>query len=433
MLPRSVYLPPLGSPLDRKESSQRWLAHEDNLINATWRIIPRMSSLAWIDFDEAERQRTQRIMALFQERESRDELGLGAIRDSIADHLFPGTSTIQTRLRYMLFIPWLFLMVESEDVPESRRREEARHLEIRLARALRAGGESLGIFGRFAGAQLQRLPSAVYWAGLGAWGIRLFPGSIDSYFASVSSLKRPHGIPADEDPALTERAPVLWSPTLPASPNDWLDKTVFRLTVDEAQFIIDRLIATQPLALLTILAQEGIDAESDYIWTHPHLAAFPAPARSLVRHGEIFSHLMHGAALLYNLTLSELRERDDWIADYRERLQRWADELDLAALRTWSLDDFWNAVEHPAHNILPAARRFVGQWRDLVNNGATRIASIPAARQIVEARERRLKTSQSRYANHAVRDRWSGASGVNRLSFRWSQVQSYLRDLADAG
>ena len=58
-----------------------------------------MSSLAWIDFDEAERQRAQRIMALFQERESRDELGLGGIRDSIADHLFPGTSTIQTRLR----------------------------------------------------------------------------------------------------------------------------------------------------------------------------------------------------------------------------------------------------------------------------------------------------------------------------------------------
>ena len=65
-----------------------------------------MSSLAWIDFDEAERQRAQRIMSLFQERESRDELGLGGIRDSIADHLFPGTSTIQTRLRYMLFIPW---------------------------------------------------------------------------------------------------------------------------------------------------------------------------------------------------------------------------------------------------------------------------------------------------------------------------------------
>ncbi len=80
-----------------------------------------MSSLAWIDFDEAERQRAQRIMALFQERESRDELGLGAIRDSIADHLFPGTSTIQTRLRYMLFIPWLFRMLEGRDDARHRR------------------------------------------------------------------------------------------------------------------------------------------------------------------------------------------------------------------------------------------------------------------------------------------------------------------------
>ena len=41
----------------------------------------------------------------FQEKESRDELGLGSVRDSFADQLFPGTSTIQTRLRYTLFVP----------------------------------------------------------------------------------------------------------------------------------------------------------------------------------------------------------------------------------------------------------------------------------------------------------------------------------------
>ena len=91
-----------------------------------------MSSLAWIDFDEAERQRAQRIMALFQERESRDELGLGAIRDSIADHLFPGTSTIQTRLRYMLFIPWIFRMLDIRDATPNQIMAEARALEIGL-------------------------------------------------------------------------------------------------------------------------------------------------------------------------------------------------------------------------------------------------------------------------------------------------------------
>lgn len=149
-----------------------------------------MSSLAWIDFDEAERQRAQRIMALFQERETRDELGLGAIRDSIADHLFPGTSTIQTRLRYMLFIPWLYRDLERRDGTEAQLRAQARDAEIRLADALKAGGETNGIIGRDAGPRLQRLPSSVYWAGLGAWGLRVFPGSIDSLFVAMRSRGR---------------------------------------------------------------------------------------------------------------------------------------------------------------------------------------------------------------------------------------------------
>jgi hypothetical protein len=122
-----------------------------------------MSSLAWIDFDEAERQRAQRIMALFQERESRDELGLGAIRDSIADHLFPGTSTIQTRLRYMFFIPWLLRRLEGRDGTASQLAAEGRAMEIRLSDAMKAGGESDGIIGRLSGSRLQRPPSSVYW------------------------------------------------------------------------------------------------------------------------------------------------------------------------------------------------------------------------------------------------------------------------------
>lgn len=65
---------------------------------------PLMSALSWIDFDQADRDRTRRIMDLFSEKEARDELGLGSVRDAISDLLFPGTSTIQTRLRYMMFV-----------------------------------------------------------------------------------------------------------------------------------------------------------------------------------------------------------------------------------------------------------------------------------------------------------------------------------------
>ena len=78
------------------------------------------STLTWIDHDPYARERAYRILALFQEKESRDELGLGAVRDSFADALFPGTSTIQTRLRYMLFVAWIYCDLEKGRVRPSR-------------------------------------------------------------------------------------------------------------------------------------------------------------------------------------------------------------------------------------------------------------------------------------------------------------------------
>ncbi|MEX1663536.1 DUF6361 family protein [Thioclava sp. 15-R06ZXC-3] len=129
-------------------------------------------------------------MALFQERETHDELGLGGICDSIANHLFPGTSTIQTRLRYMLFIPWLFQNLEDSSTEPDQLSSEARILENRLAKAIKAGGTSSGIIGRVAGAKIQRLPSSVYWAGRRTWGIRLFTGSTDNLFSSMLHLQR---------------------------------------------------------------------------------------------------------------------------------------------------------------------------------------------------------------------------------------------------
>lgn len=392
-----------------------------------------MSSLAWIDFDEAERQRAQRIMALFQERESRDELGLGAIRDSLADHLFPGTSTIQTRLRYMLFIPWILRMVEDRDGAPNQLMVEARGLEIRLADALKAGGETIGIIGRDAGPRLQRLPSSVYWAGLGTWGIRLFPGSVDSYFSSLRTLRRGRRrVRESEEAAFDAHVTHIWHPALPTMPTGLLDSATFRLTVEEAQFIIDRLVAEQPEALLTTLARKDVDADCRYIWEHPNLADFPPAARRLVKHSEIFSSVMHGAALIYNLQLSRLRERDDWIAGYEERLKEWSADLDLSAVRAWSLDDFWRAVEHSAHNIRSTAKRFVAEWLDLVRDGPAGVSRSQSAWLLIKDRERRLKTSQSRFSNRAVRDRWGGASGSERLSFRWPQAKAHLRDLAHA-
>ena len=389
-----------------------------------------MSSLAWIDFDEAERQRSQRIMALFEEKESRDELGLGSIRDSVADHLFPGTSTIQTRLRYMLFIPWLFSLLESSNSPESQLSAEARKLEIMLADALRTGGEIKGLIGRDAGASLRRLPSAVYWAGLGSWGIRKFHGSIEGLFSALRSRGRSRiPIGANEDASASPKAPF-WSQSLPPLPDKLLEKTVFQLTLDEVQFLLDRLVESEPNALLTWLAQEGHAGECDYIWDHPHVSEFPTRARQIVQHAAIFSQVMHGASLLYNLALSELRNKEDWVQQYRAKLEAWSEDCDAVAVEAWSLDEFWTIIEHPAHRVSSQAARFVIEWRELLIEGSAFDSS--QARDLVKRREIQLKGSHSRYTNQAVRDRWGGQSGIERLGFRWDKARTFLGEMRDA-
>lgn len=92
------------------------------------------STLAWIDHDAEARDRMERVLALFEERDIRDELGLGAIRDTFSDTLFPGTSTIQTRLRYFLVIPWVYERMEKDGVdgdPAETGVEEAWQISLR--------------------------------------------------------------------------------------------------------------------------------------------------------------------------------------------------------------------------------------------------------------------------------------------------------------
>ena len=77
------------------------------------------STFTWLDYSEQERRKMLDVIELFGERTTRDELGLGGVRDAFADLLFPGTSTIQTRAKYFLFVPWVYQLLEEKRVSSS--------------------------------------------------------------------------------------------------------------------------------------------------------------------------------------------------------------------------------------------------------------------------------------------------------------------------
>lgn len=376
-----------------------------------------MSALAWIDFDQTDRDRARRIMDLFGVEDSRDELGLGSIRDALSDLMFTGTSTIQTRLRYMFFVPWLYRMAARS----GGRADQARRLEIQLITALLRGGETENVIGSEAGDSLKRLPSDVYWAGLLALGIRTHPGSRAEMLAAGD-------------------APGLWSPGLPVAPDDLLDKATFRLTAEEGSFLRDRLAVSARDSLFNELAQAGDRAGSGAIWLHPMRATWSARNIAIVDQAERFARVMNGAALLYNLMLAERAaamqgaETGRWhdlAAEYRARLGTWQAEAPASLATGWSLAGLWSLTSQTIHRVAPQTMAFVTDWSALVQRGQP-LADDAAARALILRRETRLKGPKARLTNDAALARWGGASGAAVLAYRWPVVQRHLRDLADA-
>ena len=385
------------------------------------------SSLTWVDHDSVAREKSFQIIDMFKERDSRDELGLGTIRDSFSDKLFPGTSTIQTRLRYMLIIPWMFQRLEIKRIPSHEIEAQARRLELQLIRPLADSEDSLGVFGAGVGQGLKRLPSEVYWSGLKEWGIRRFEGSISDYFKEWDqrNWKRDH-----RGDVGTNSMASMWHPRLPNPPEGFPGELSLSLTKEEAEFLRYTIGTVVGESLLGWLAREGRLARARRPWEHPDLARFPESIKALLEHARLFSDVMRGAAILYNLALAELAGRKGLTEKHRAGITDWAADLDRVAVSEWVLQDLWLTTGDPHHKITIEARRFVENWVRFVREDPGGLADNMDARHLVEMRERRIKRRHSRFVNVRAREQWRGKSGIQPMTFRWKIAKQFLEDLA---
>jgi Family of unknown function (DUF6361) len=95
----------------------------------------------------------------------RDEIGFLSLHQAYADRFFPGTLVLHTRLRYVLFVPWIY----SRLIERGYRRHMAAALEkeeIQLAGRLSKTDEK-GVIGRDTCPRpTAQPPSMVYWTAL---------------------------------------------------------------------------------------------------------------------------------------------------------------------------------------------------------------------------------------------------------------------------
>lgn len=391
------------------------------------------SALSWLDVSAEQQRRIRDIIRLFEEPGTRDELGIGPVRDAFSEVLFPGTSVIQRRARYFLFVPWHYQDAVRRGYRGQALLQRVDRSERQLIERFRHAGIIDGLIGSRQGARVKTLPSTIYWSGL----VRLGVLASSMTPRAVAQLASPAVGEADE---LELRGLGPWHPTLPAAPLGFPDEHSggFDLTRTEASWLQERVLDRAAGTLLAHLVSGPMLADNETPWAEPAARNAPGEIGVILEHARRFSLVIHGASLVYNLLVSEAYERhgftqlDGPVAAYQAELADWASTMDAEADPSWDWPAFWMIVAGGNARVPPAARTFVESWVEGVReHGPASVAGVDSLRQKVERRVGGLRGGRAVHANSKLLALWGGASGASALVYRWGTVRRLVLDVQE--
>ena len=398
------------------------------------------SSLGWLDLDAAASERVGTLLRSLEEPATLDVLGLGSVRDAFSDMLNPGTSTIQTRLRYFMFLPWIFKRLETQRVSPADFARRLREDEARLVDCLCHLGRNQGVIGYTAGRDLKRMPSAAYWGGLGAWGIRKLDLSLAEYGQRAATLGRSRP-ERDDDENATSRVVSMWA-AIPPPPEGFLHGDItFELRPDETHVLADHIRRRHPDTLLAVLCgMPSLLVDVDYPWQLP-THGLPDHLVEVLRHARCFSELTLGPQIVYNLLLAQDARADlGWNTDELETSQRtqlnnWVEMINdrHKELCLWvkDLPEFWRVLA--GHGASASTQDFVNAVVRWAVGDPEGFAEDSEIHTLIRNRELRLKSKRARLAHRAALENWNQAPVGGQLNYRWPTTKTYLADLAAAG
>ena len=283
-----------------------------------------MASIGWIDFSPTHRNRIGTVLDLLCPKGMVDELGLGTIRNALANQLFPGISTIQTRAKYFFIIPYILYDYQAAKPAQRRGKSPTKFLEDKeydimwqLAEHYNyvEGNGVIGISKRKPN-KIVRRPSAIYWNGLYTYQFIDTHGlAADSFLKQavtpsmetlLSAVQQGDDTSGDDADAEHEN---LFRIKVPPKLN-WNENLTLELKKDEAEFFQDRIVS---------IAKNKVIAEllaNDKLWqifiSAENFMQFAKAAVSLPIADNLkamlilahdFSELMYGAHIAYNCQL----------------------------------------------------------------------------------------------------------------------------------
>lgn len=386
--------------------------------------------LGWIDFSKTERNKVLSVLDLLGEKGVLDELGIAQIRDAYSNLFFPGTTTIQTRAKYFLIVPYAFKDLDfNNKYTYSRLRRSFNDCEEKCAHIfLDNNPDEEGVVGKHSiqgGSWVQRTPSSIYWAGLRKYGIFRGKMSIDQYIKYVTIQKRDKsntvnlGNSSDEghDDKNAGDTHKIHYFNIPTYKKDWKDDLRMDLTFDEGQFLKSQIIESCPDSILGIVLKKDIKEFTD-IPTFDDLNAiikrFPDEIQDNFFMAKSFSDFIFALRVVYNMIVSDNKNR---------KANKIYSELDFDRISQIDIDMIMNTL-----------RIFNPYLRKFLNDSKAAMADndLDGLKDIIHSREVFLKgPNRSKTAHPGEYDinRWFAGE---RLDYRFAIAKTMVADIYES-
>lgn len=393
--------------------------------------------LGWIDFSKSERNKVLSVLDMLSEAGTLDELGIAPVRDGFANLFFPGTSTIQTRAKYFMIVPYALKDLEysNETNPNRMMRtfdEVERHCGERF---LQNGNDTDGIIGSRSLKQnrwVKRTPADIYWAGLRNYGI--FTGgtlSLSEYVRAMCALKNQktslvklgnrndnaeEGDLDDKDAGELFRM-QFWK--IPTYDGKWMDDLSIKLTADEGEFLKTQIVTSFPESMMAYILRNGkteVFECNSFQEMDSLIHIFPEQIQSDYALAAGFSDFLYVLRTIYNIVVSDGKNADansEW-----ENLNGYLG--DLAAV---DLEAIFTRL-HIYGNMFLC--NFLRKSQELMAAG-----DLEGMKTEIRRRERELKQSRAKtmHPGEFDPDAWYGGGA---LDYRFGNAKVIMRDIFES-
>lgn len=402
-----------------------------------------MLQIGWVDFSKEHRKRVLTVLSFLTQRGAVDELGIGVIRDQLADILFPGTSTIHTRAKYFFIVPWIMRNLEKQNLRPDLYMKKLAEIENKMIGILKASGGE-GIIGEISGERLKRKPAEIYWNALRTYGIFRHQGLNMTKYMSVAGqltkekITRKQMLKTEDGDYMDDRDAFGMSKLGPSwnivePPDNWQKELSIELNYKEAQFLKDRII-TAPGSRHSLWAailkdySKVANKLDDFMLLEPLVKEMSSKTQADYKLAFNFSRLIHGAHIRYNLIFFRSAEKEEQFGKYEEQWKQWSMDMRAFDFNSWDTEALFYRVELRYGSTKEFIRRWVDFSRKVNNLDLDTVDNLLIKREEFLKGKERSKLHKAR----ELADGYKKSIGIiGLLQYRWPNAHRLLNDMLE--